>query len=245
MPLRDHFRPPIWKKSSWEGFHGGWPMMMVLELNKVLPEGYSAEPRVRLGDFYEIDLCAFETPETERPRFQTVENSGSVATAAWAPPEPTLTIETDLAEEYAYEVLIFDQERGKVLVAAIEIVSPANKDRPRSRKAFVTKCAALIQDDVCVSLVDLVTVRTFNLYAELLNFLGQSDPSMSGRSPNLYAATCRVNRDRQPPVLESWAYRLELGKTLPSLPIWLAPDLAVSLDLEASYENTCRPLRLA
>jgi hypothetical protein len=28
MPLRDHFRPPVWNEASWEGFHGGWPMMM-------------------------------------------------------------------------------------------------------------------------------------------------------------------------------------------------------------------------
>ena len=26
MPLLDHFRPPIFNKGSWEGFHGGWPM---------------------------------------------------------------------------------------------------------------------------------------------------------------------------------------------------------------------------
>lgn len=26
MPLRDHFRPPVPKRSLWEGFHGGWPI---------------------------------------------------------------------------------------------------------------------------------------------------------------------------------------------------------------------------
>jgi hypothetical protein len=29
MPLRDHFRPPLDDLTSWEGFHGGWPMMIV------------------------------------------------------------------------------------------------------------------------------------------------------------------------------------------------------------------------
>jgi hypothetical protein len=29
MPLRDHFRPPVSKKASWEGFHGMWPASMV------------------------------------------------------------------------------------------------------------------------------------------------------------------------------------------------------------------------
>jgi hypothetical protein len=59
VPLRDHFRPPIHPHRSWEGFHGGWPMTIVQRLNPLLPEDFSAEPRVRLGTFYEIDVCAF------------------------------------------------------------------------------------------------------------------------------------------------------------------------------------------
>jgi hypothetical protein len=46
MPLRDHSRPPVWNQASWEGFHGGWPMMMVLNLAPKLPNGFVAEPRV-------------------------------------------------------------------------------------------------------------------------------------------------------------------------------------------------------
>ena len=38
---------------------------------------------------------------------------------------------------------------------------------------------------------------------------------------------------------------LALGRPLPTLPLWLADDLAVPLDLEASYEETCSALRLA
>jgi hypothetical protein len=32
MPLHDHFRPPISNRSSWDGVHGGWPMMIVIDL---------------------------------------------------------------------------------------------------------------------------------------------------------------------------------------------------------------------
>jgi hypothetical protein len=31
---------------------------------------------------------------------------------------------------------------------------------------------------------------------------------------------------------------------LPTLPLWLADDFAVPLELEASYEDTCRALRI-
>jgi hypothetical protein len=46
MPLRDHFRPPLDDVHSWEELHGGWPMMIVQELIKVLPEPYFAAPGV-------------------------------------------------------------------------------------------------------------------------------------------------------------------------------------------------------
>jgi hypothetical protein len=64
MPLRDHFRPPVSTRSSWEGFHGGWPMRIVEDLAPRLPEGYVAEPRVHLGSYYEIDVCAYEQYDT-------------------------------------------------------------------------------------------------------------------------------------------------------------------------------------
>jgi phenylacetate-coenzyme A ligase PaaK-like adenylate-forming protein len=71
-----------------------------------------------------------------------------------------------------YEVRVYDTERNQRLVAAVELVSPANKDRPEHRQTFVAKCAALLQNQVSVTIVDVVTVRAFNLYGELLDLIG-------------------------------------------------------------------------
>src|SRR5437868_11200217 len=128
MPLRDHFRPPVSKKSSWEGFHGGWPMAIVQRLAPLLPDEYVAEPRVHLGANFEIDVCAFES-EHSATAGKAGSNGGAIA-AVWAPPEPTLVADADPTEQYAYEVLVFDESRARVLVAAVELVSPGNKDRP-------------------------------------------------------------------------------------------------------------------
>ena len=46
-------------------------------------------------------------------------------------------------------------------------------------------------------------------------------------------------------LVEVWAHALALGRPLPTLPLWLADNLAVPLELEASYEETCRVLRIA
>lgn len=244
MPLRDHFRPPVWTHSSWEGFHGGLPMTMVQQLSRELPPEYTAEPRVHLGTYFEIDVCAFEEDEQGPVVGTSPSESGGVATVTLTPPEPTLVIETDLSEQYDYEVLVYDQSRGRMLVAAVEIVSPGNKDRPESRRAFVAKCAALLQQRVCVSIVDLVTTRQFNLYADLLELIGEKDPTFEPTPPPIYAVTCRGRKVGQHPRLEIWAYLLVIGRALPTLPIWLNEDLVVSLHLEASYEEACRALRI-
>jgi hypothetical protein len=245
MPLRDHFRPPIFKLASWEGLHGGWPMTIVQRLVPQLPPEFTAEPRVHLGNFYEIDVCAFERDELYSQGFSAGQSGGGVATAIWAPPEPTLVMDVDPTEQYAYEVLVFDQSRDRTLVAAVELVSPANKDRPESRRAFVAKCAAMLQQGICVSIVDLVTIRNFNLYAELMDLFAYHDPRFHSGPPATYAATCRSRKVNLKPRFETWAYPLVIGEPLPMLPLWLTEDRAVSLDLEASYEDTCRALRIA
>jgi Protein of unknown function (DUF4058) len=245
VPLRDHFRPPVSKRSSWQGFHGGWPMVMVQQLAGVLPQGFTAEPRAQLGTYYEIDIGAFDEDRDVEPNVSSQRKSnGEVATATWAPPEPTLIIDAEIPEQYEYEVLVYDLERDRTLVAAVEIVSLANKDRPDNRQLFVAKCTNLLTKGVCVSIVDLVTIRHFNLYADLLALIGRSDPSLGATPPATYATTCRRRKAGRRTKLELWSYPLVVGQPLPRLPIWLTETHAVSLDLDASYEETCRALRI-
>ena len=239
MPLRDHFHPPLDKRTSWEGLHGGWPMVIVQHLIRRLPSRFVAEPRVHSGSQVEIDVATFESDD---PVFPTPDSSNG---AAWEPAQPSVAVETDLLDTDEYEVRVYDIERGRRLVAAVEIISPSNKDRPEHRQAFVTKCEALLRKGVSVSIVDLVTSRHFNLYAELLDLIGRSDPSLGARPPTTYAAACRwIERGRKR-ILETWSHTLTLGQPLPTLPLWLAENLAVPLELEASYEETCRVLRIA
>jgi hypothetical protein len=61
----------------------------------------------------------------------------------------------------------------------------------------------------------------------------------------LYAAACRWKRQGDALQFEAWSHALALGQPLPTLPLWLAVDLAVPLDLEATYEETCQILRIA
>jgi hypothetical protein len=244
MPLRDHFRPPVSKRSSWEGFHGGWPMSIVEELSPRLADGFVAEPRVQLGSYYDIDVCTFEQEEDRDSSFNFArESRGGLVTTAQAPPVPTLTVDAEFPEQYAYEVLVFGLERERQLVAAVEIVTPANKDRPESRQLFVAKCFNLLRQGVCLSIIDIVTIRQFNLYTELLALLERSDPRFSPPPP-IYAVTCRKRQDGRQTKLDAWSCPLAIGQPLPSLPVQLSETQTVYLDLEASYDETCRVLRI-
>src|SRR3954447_23673816 len=122
MPLRDHFRPPLSDRRSWEGFHAQWPAMIVMGLNRELPERYVAEPQVHLGSSVEIDVATYE--EDGPGGSSTAEGgNGGIATAVWAPPRPTMAVTSDLPALAEYEVRVYDTTSGRRLVAAIEIVS--------------------------------------------------------------------------------------------------------------------------
>ncbi|WLD13034.1 hypothetical protein [Planctellipticum variicoloris] len=220
MPLRDHFRSPVDNVHAWDELHGGWPAMIVRQLDEMLPEPWFAAPGVHLGTLQEV------------------------ADATTSPLRPTLTLEPQLPGQDVYEVRISDSRRNRRLVAAIEIVSPSNKDRPETRGMFVSKVAAILKHDICVSIVDVATTSPFNLYAELMNFLGGTDPALGDQPPPISAATLRTRYEGPRRLLDHWYYPLAVGENLPTLPVWLKADWAISLDLEASYEEACRTLRI-
>ncbi|MBY0456241.1 MAG: hypothetical protein K2V38_02770 [Gemmataceae bacterium] len=69
---------------------------------------------------------------------------------------------------------MYEAEGGARLVAAVELVSPANKDRESHRRAFATKCAGYLAQGIALIVVDVVTNRSGNLHAEILEVLGRA-----------------------------------------------------------------------
>lgn len=241
MPLRDHFHPPVSRQVSWQEIHGQWPARIVMHLKELLPPGFVSGPLVHSGAQIEVDIATYERHNAPTG-FSNSDAGGGVATATWTVATPSLAVETDIPDDDEYEVRIYDAERERTLVAVIELVSPANKDRVDKRNRFVAKCAALLRQGVAVSIVDVVTIRQFNLYTELMAFLGQTDPTLKGESPAIYAASCRWLLGERRGKLETWSHVLAVGQPLPTLPLWLSPILVVPLDLEQSYEKACDDL---
>jgi hypothetical protein len=235
MPLQDHFRPPLGLRRRWHSFHDGWAYNIAADLNRRLPEGYFAEPNVQFG--IEIDVAALEAAEFE-PDLAWL---AGLVPAVWTAPAPTFTIPLAIITDVV-EVQVFSREGGPTLAGAIEVVSPSNKDRPDNRDAFVTKCAAYLQQGVGLVVVDVVTDRHSDWHGELLKRLGWTGEMTL--DADLSAAAYRpVERDEQAS-LDIWQENLKLGSTLLIMPLWLPRNLCLPVDLESTYDRTCREQRI-
>jgi hypothetical protein len=237
MPLLDHFNPPLNRTHPWRSFHGAWAAAMARLLNQgVLPPGYYAVPLVDRDGPIEIDVAALREHEAPEP-------GRGVAPQTWAPPAPGLTVAVELPPADAVEVRVFADDGDPRLVAAVELVSPRNKDRPQARRAFAVKCVGYLQQGSGVVVVDTVTTRRADLNAAILSLLGVE--SGTAIPSSLSAVSYRaVGRDEEGQQLLLWPESLALGQPLPTLPLWIAPDFSVPLDVGASYEAACADLRI-
>jgi hypothetical protein len=229
MNLQDHFRPPLSVRRHWHAFHNAWATYLASDFNVLLPEGYFAEPNVQFG--IEIDVATFEEADHSAP------TNGD---GAWNPPAPTLTIPF-VASTDVVEVLVYDSREGPTLAAAVELVSPANKDRPAHREAFVSKCETYLQAGAGLLIVDVVTDRPGSLHDELM---ARIDPSPVPNGIAQYAASYRpIERDGAANI-DIWHQPLVLGEPLPTIPLWLRGGVCLPANLAATYERTCREQRL-
>ncbi len=238
MPLLDHFRPPVRGPHRWEGFHHAWATNIAQHLNReVLPPDFFAEPEISLGPTLEIDVANFEEGAGR-------EAAGTATgTTVWAPAKPLLTFPVDFARLDVCEVRVYEELGGPQLRAAIELISPANKDRPGSRRTFAAKCAGYLKQAVSVVMIDLVTERTANLHADLMEALEVSEAPWESPT-QLYAIAYRPVPVQKQQRVEAWPEVLTLGRELPVLPLWLRMDFSVPLQLEETYATTCEGLRI-
>jgi hypothetical protein len=221
MPLLDHFHPPLSDRRHWHSFPNSWATYLSSQLNALLPAGYFAEANVQFG--VEIDVAALQEP------------SAASAATGWAAPPPQSSHPFELSG-VVVEVGIFSRSGGPQLAGAVELVSPANKDRPAHREAFVSKCVTYLQAGVGLILVDVVTERPADLHRELLVRLGAGDP---GPGPALSGSAYRpVERDGVG-MLDVWRELIAVGQVLPTLPLWLRGGLCLPVELETAYERTC------
>jgi len=231
------FSSAVISQRSWESFHSRWANCIADELHRVLPPRYFAEIQIHLGGQIEADVAEFERLD------ESVGDSGNgVALKTWAPPAAVMVLPAVFPDDL--EVHVRDQTDDARLVAVVELVSPRNKDRDDSRRAFAAKCAAYLQRGVGLVVLDIVTSWHFNLHNEMVRMLNWGDAFLMPSDDLLYAAAYRPVRRQEENQIDVWPNPLTIEETLPVVPLALRGASAVPLDLEATYNDACQRSRL-
>ncbi|MBL8793893.1 MAG: DUF4058 family protein [Planctomycetia bacterium] len=173
--------------------------------------------------------------------------SGGIAAAvvqeAWAPPAPPLVMPAVFPDEF--EVQVLTTSGGQQLVAAVELVSPSNKDRPETRREFAAKCISYLQVGVGLVIVDVVTERTFNMHDEIVRLLDKPDEFLFAPESQLYAVAYRpARRKAAGDQIDLWPVPLTVGQFLPTMPLALRGGPTLPLELEATYTEARQRSRL-
>jgi hypothetical protein len=242
MPLLDHFHAPLRDRRNWEGFHNRWAAAISDALNgKILPENYFADFQIHVGSSVEVDVGTFER---ERATDEAGNGNGGTALAlqTWAPPTARTAIPSTFPDEI--EVRVFRESGGATLVAAVELVSPGNKDRPEARRSFAAKCSAYLQRGIGLSVVDIVTERHANLHNELIELLGAGEEFHLSADSFLYATAYHPLRRSGREEIDWWAEPLAVGQALPTIPLPVRGLAILPLDLEATYMEARQRTRL-
>jgi hypothetical protein len=122
---------------------------------------------------------------------------------------------------------------GHRVVALIEIVSPANKDRKTHVTTFVNKMVAALQLGIHVLLIDLFPPGKHDpdgMHGAVWDrFEPDDDNAPPEDRPFALAAYSAGNPAK------AYVSFAALGDTLPAVPLFLTPERFVNLELEPSY----------
>jgi hypothetical protein len=245
MPLLDHFHGALSVDRHWESFHAAWSGALADDLNRRLPERYFAEEFTHAGAVIEIDVGTLESSAGDSARTAGTDGSATATfpPQIWTPPAAAFTIPAVFADDF--EVRVFSTETGPTLVAAIELVSPRNKDRAEARRAFAIKCASYLHQGISLIVVDIVTTRCANLHTQIMELLNQTQPAHLPPDSTLYAVAYQPLRRQGREEIDLWPVPLAVGGMLPTLPLALTPELYMPVDFEAAYMDARRRRRLA
>ena len=153
---------------------------------------------------------------------------------AQAPPQVTLSMEAAEMQAAAQRQrrVVVRHTSGHQVIAVIEIVSPANKDRPASLAAFVRKAVEAIDAGVHLLVIDLFPPGLHDpagIHGAIWHSFGSRfDPPAD--EPLLVVAY----RAAAPPT--AYLEPLSVGSELPTMPLFLTPEVYINLPLASSHQ---------
>lgn len=215
----------------YHGFHTLWIAGLNNALNSgLLPKGYYAFPEQHVGR-YVADLIALHAPAPQAPSSLT--ESGGLAVAE-APPRVRHTGRLSPSDRARRRTLAIRHVSGHRLVAVLEIVSPANKDRREHVEELVGKIDALLSAGIHALLVDPFPPGAHDpcgLDAVVREFYGatEASPEILAAEPLLTASYHAA----QP--IEVFLEHFAAGGDIPEMPLFVGGGRYINVPLEATY----------
>jgi hypothetical protein len=220
-------------RSGWEGVHHVWITELLRWVKPRLPAGY----RAYIGSAPTVAVGA----PPERPDV-SVRQWIDQAPAAEEPPPPPPAAAAAATEQPDEEIAVatldpgtalYVESRGR-LVAAVELISPRNKDRPIARATYLTRYLGYLLEGVHLLLVD---VHRRPLSFSFADRIAQELQIRQPACPPPLAVSYRVGEPAATGgrLLAIWRRPLVVGAPLPVLVLPLTVDVALPVDLEQTY----------
>lgn len=230
MPLHD------WTDDrGWDSVHPLWLTYLLEYVQERLPEGYKAFlggiPSLTVDSGHGKPDVSVRQWEMRAPMDPASSGTGILE------PDVEASVAFPLAPQRALHIDLHGQ-----LIAALEIVSPRNKDRADAKETYSNRYLGYLQLGVHLMLVDVLPrPKGFSFSDAITNALGMQLPAL----PPPFAAAYRVGEtvpvgDDIGSVVGLWRRSLQVGGVLPTLPLPLNVHQSVLIDLEETYRRAAK-----
>jgi hypothetical protein len=198
-----------------------------------LPEGY----RAYLGS---VPALTIDIPNG-RP---------DLGVRKWSPESVATSTDTATAEPDTETVATFALDTQRAihidlhgqLIAAIELVSPRNKDRPAARDRYLGRYLGYIHRGVHLLLVDVLPrPADFSFADAIAANLTLDQPACTPP----FAVSYRIGESvPEGTIVGVWRRPIQIGECLPTLSLALNVKQSVAIDLEHTYMEAARRVYL-
>ena len=233
MPVHDWTRVDA---GIFHDFHNAWITELRNALNGgILPDDYYALAEQHAGrSVPDVLTLHASRPNGESSSFPP---SGPGTAVLETPPKVQRMLTAVETYRQRRRTLAIRHISGDRLVALLEIVSPANKDRRLSVRVFVAKVLEALHLGIHVLLLDLLPPSKRDprgMHGAVWNYFDEEPYDLPVEKPLTlasYAAGSPVH---------AYVEHLKINAPLPDMPLFLHSDRYILVPLEATYQATYR-----
>ncbi len=212
-------------------FHNEWMTSICNALNEgLLPEGFYALIEQHAGG-YIADVLTLQHDAGYSPP----PASGAMAVAQ-APPRVRRRLTASAAARQRRKTVTIRHVTGHRIVALLEAVSPANKDRARNVSDFAAKVEDAVKQGVHVLMLDLLPPGPHDpqgMHGAIWERLAEDAPAYDLPAAEPLTLASYVAEA----VPTAYVEHLAVGGVLPNMPLFFDPANYINVPLETTYES--------